>query len=126
MSYIRADVLSAANGTSATTLTGQVAAKGWINYNGSSPAVRASFNISSVTKNGTGYYDINFQNAHVDANYGCSGVGGPGNDPPTGDLRIIILAQASSRTASVCRIGTTYSNGAGGYDLPDIHMSFFR
>ena len=70
MSYIRADVLSAANGTSATTLTGQVAAKGWVNFNGSGVATaRRSFNISSLTYNGTGNYTLSFTNSFVDGSY---------------------------------------------------------
>lgn len=42
---------------------------GWINYNGSSPGVRSSYNFSSVTKAGTGRYTYNFTNNTTDANY---------------------------------------------------------
>lgn len=69
MSYIRADVLSAANGTSATTLTGQVASKAWLNYNGSATTIRSSFNIASVTRNGTGDYSVSFSTAMIDNSY---------------------------------------------------------
>ena len=44
-------------------------AKAWVNYNGVSAVTRASFNVSSVTKNGTGDYTVNFSSAFSDANY---------------------------------------------------------
>ena len=43
--------------------------RAFVNYNGSTPGIRASFNISSVTKNGTGDYTFNFTNVLSDANY---------------------------------------------------------
>ena len=43
----------------------------WVNFNGNtSPGtIRASYNVGSVTKNGTGDYTINFSTALTDANY---------------------------------------------------------
>jgi hypothetical protein len=58
--------------TSGTEI-GQLA-RSWINYNGgATPAIRASFNVSSVTKNTTGDYTHNFSNALADANFGVVG-----------------------------------------------------
>ena len=54
------------------------AAKAWVNFNGTfatSPfniangGIRASFNVSSITDNGTGNYTVNFTTAMADANY---------------------------------------------------------
>jgi hypothetical protein len=45
-------------------------AKAWVNFNGTGTvAIRASFNVSSITDNGTGNYTVNFTNAMPDANY---------------------------------------------------------
>jgi hypothetical protein len=45
-------------------------AKVWVNFNGTGTvAIRASFNVSSITDNDTGDYVINFTTAIVDANY---------------------------------------------------------
>lgn len=45
-------------------------AKAWVNFNGTSTvAIRASFNVTSITDNGTGNYTVNFTNAMTDANY---------------------------------------------------------
>jgi hypothetical protein len=44
--------------------------RAWVNFNGTGTvAIRASFNVSSITDNGTGQYRITFQNALPDANY---------------------------------------------------------
>jgi len=45
-------------------------AKAWINFNGNSGGtIRASFNVSSFTRTGTGIYQINFGTTMTDANY---------------------------------------------------------
>ena len=42
----------------------------WVNFNGvTTTSIRASYNISSVTRNATGDYTLNFTNALADANY---------------------------------------------------------
>jgi hypothetical protein len=52
-----------------TTEQGQLC-KAWVNFDGTgTPAIRASFNVSSITDNGVGSYTINFTNALQDANY---------------------------------------------------------
>jgi hypothetical protein len=50
--------------------------RAWVNFNGtlSSPITpRASFNVTSVTKNATGDFTITFTNAMPDANYAVTG-----------------------------------------------------
>jgi hypothetical protein len=52
-----------------TTEQGQLC-KAWVNFNGTGTvAIRASFNVSSITDNGVGNYTVNFTTAMVDANY---------------------------------------------------------
>lgn len=42
----------------------------WVNFNGVVAAtIRASYNVSSITRNATGYYTVNFATALSDANY---------------------------------------------------------
>ena len=44
--------------------------KAWVNFNGTGTvAIRASYNVSSITDNGVGDYTVNFTTAMVDANY---------------------------------------------------------
>ena len=47
--------------------------RAWVNFNGTGTvAIRASFNVSSITDNATGNYSINFTTAMTDANYSGS------------------------------------------------------
>lgn len=58
--------LLAGNATSSQTITGNGTSTGftYITY-----GIRSSYNVSSVTKNGTGDYTVNFATAMADANY---------------------------------------------------------
>lgn len=67
------------DGTNSTSSTNciQGSAKAWCNfdgYTGSGNTINGSFNVSSVTKNGTGDYTLNFTNAMANTNYTYSGV----------------------------------------------------
>ena len=69
MSTLKADTIQNTSG-GAVTLTNQSAAKAWIDYKGTDTnAVQASFNISSVTDNGTGDYTIILSNSMSSAEY---------------------------------------------------------
>jgi hypothetical protein len=44
--------------------------RAWVNFDGTGTvAIRAQFNVSSITDNGTGKYTVNFSNSFSDANY---------------------------------------------------------
>lgn len=48
--------------------------RAWVYFNGTGTvAINGSFNVSSITDNGTGNYTLNFTNAMPDANYSVSG-----------------------------------------------------
>jgi hypothetical protein len=70
MSTLVAQTIS--NGTVSTSSENviQGSAKAWVNFNGTGTvAIRASYNVSSITDNGTGAYTVNFTNAFADANF---------------------------------------------------------
>jgi hypothetical protein len=47
-------------------------AKAWVNFNGTGTvAIRDSFNVSSITDNGTGNYRVNFIEPMPSANMSC-------------------------------------------------------
>ena len=73
MSDIRANTISDAAGTGPIALTGQSAAKVWVNFFGGTPiSIRNSFNTSSITDNGIGDYLTNFTNSFSATDYACS------------------------------------------------------
>jgi len=56
-------------------------ARAWVNFNGTGTvAIRASGNVTSITDNGTGDYQVNFTTAMPDANYAVAL--GSGGSPP--------------------------------------------
>ena len=70
MSELRADTITGSDGTSPVTLTKQSAAKTWANFTGiTTTSVRDSFNVSSLTDNGTGSTTVNMTNSMSNVNY---------------------------------------------------------
>ena len=59
---------------SSGTEKGQLS-KLWLDYNGSTNSILGSFNVSSVTDNGTGLYTVNWSNSAANVNY-CTVFGG--------------------------------------------------
>ena len=56
------------------------AAKGWVTFNGTGTvAIGASYNVSSITDNGTGDYTVNFTTVFSSANYAYALTGGDQN-----------------------------------------------
>ena len=54
-------------------------ARAWVNFNGTETvAIRASGNVSSITDNETGNFNINFTTAMPDTNYSVAGIVGKG------------------------------------------------
>ena len=69
MSTLRVDTIQNASGTD-SPINVPGTAKAWVNFNGTGTvAIRASYNVSSITDNGTGDYTVNFTTALADANY---------------------------------------------------------
>ena len=70
MSELRADTITASDGTGPVTLTKQNAAKHWVNLNQTgTQASRDSFNFSSLVDNGTADTTVNIVSNLSDANY---------------------------------------------------------
>lgn len=96
------------NGTVSTSSQNviQGCAKAWVNYNGVAQSIRGSFNVSSVTYNGTGDYTVNFTNAFADANYTVIGsVGFTG-----GTVVFRAMPDGVAPTTTSCRVITIQTN----------------
>lgn len=99
-------------------------AKAWVNFNGSGTvAIRASYNVSSITDNGVGDYTVNFTTAMADANYAAASVGG--NIANAGGIFSIATNSAAAPTASAYRINVQSSGGTMN-DNAYVFVSFFR
>jgi hypothetical protein len=77
MTQLFVDTLANEAGTGPTELTGQSAAKAWARHGGSS--ISESLNVSSLTDNGIGQFQINYTTSFSSSTYAVSGL--PGDDP---------------------------------------------
>ena len=111
------------NGTQIGTLC-----RAWVNFNGTGTvAIRASFNVSSITDNGTGAYTVNFTTALPDANYSAevsvgrnTGGGGSGLGGLVGSTNDSVAPTTSA--VNVVTFNYNWSNA----DSPYISVSVFR
>ena len=100
--------------------------RAWVNFNGSGTvAIRAAFNVTSITDNGVGDYTVNFTNAMPDANYGIFGTIQNNGTASTGSIAIYT---AVAPTASGARIYSSNAAAASqaAYDSAYISVSVFR
>jgi hypothetical protein len=122
MSKLKVTTIANVADSESTDVTNVIngSAKAWVNFDGTfgtSPftvangGIRAAFNVSSVTDNGTGDYTVNFATAMADANYAPSVTPWSNSDvwgyipqikasatPTTAALRIYIIAQQGATT----------------------------
>jgi hypothetical protein len=100
--------------------------KAWVNFNGTgTPAIRASFNVSSITDNGTGDYTINFTTAMPDGNYAVSGMSSDNTGTIMSILSGGISDPATTKTTTAVRIATiSLSNTFA--DANDNSVAIFR
>jgi predicted DNA binding protein len=103
----------------------EVAEKGhqlaaWVNFNGTGTvAIRAAYNVASITDNGTGNYTINFTTAMPDANFAANW------SMECSSNSSGWLCQISNyTTTSVSLITKAYSTGY--FDSPTNSVAIFR
>jgi hypothetical protein len=126
MSTAKFDTLSNLAGTQTVPVAtvAQGSAKAWVNFNGTGTvAIRASFNVSSITDNGTGDYTVNFTTAMPDRNYAFAGAAGLS----TGNGRYVSVDDNPNSTylAASLRIATNYDYNAK-QDCDYVLVAVFR
>lgn len=112
MSTIRVDNFGPSAG--GTTYSARGIAKAWVNFNGTGTiAARDSENVSSLTDNGTGNFDINFTNNFGLADYVTNGQ----MAFPTNITTVVYSLQprnASTITTSYAGVYSVYGGSGGG------------
>ena len=102
MSTAKFDTLSNLAGTQTVPVAtvAQGSAKAWVNFNGTGTvAIRASFNVTSITDNGTGDYTLNFTTALPNANY-CANLSGSRSALDDGWARTTVFTTSSLRVVT--------------------------
>ena len=112
----------------ATMKNHQGIAIAWVNFNGTGTvAIRDSYNVSSITDNGTGDYTINFASALTNTNYcpvfGQISNGASGPIVNTGVAAASLTSAPTTKTTSALRINTGATNAPGLYDLAEIYAA---
>lgn len=98
-------------------------AKAWVNFNGTGTvAIRASYNVSSITDNGAGDYTVNFTSSFADANYGFA----LSKDMAVSDISgYNSVLTAKTIASGSLRILVNYSNSVNG-DTAACSVAIFR
>ena len=102
--------------------------RAWVNFDGTGTvAIRASFNVSSITDNGTGDYTVNFTSAMPDTNYVVSGHANSFSDG-IGDQAGLVTAYKTlySPTTSTFRFTVANSWAGDVFDASRISIAIFR
>jgi hypothetical protein len=98
--------------------------KAWVNFNGTGTvAIRASYNVSSITDNGTGDYTVNFTTAMADANYSVVGsisISYPG----AASYNTLVPNITAVNTTTAARIGTGFTTTPT--DMALVCVAIFR
>ena len=98
--------------------------KAWVNFNGTGTvAIRDSFNVSSITDNGTGDYTVNFTTAMPNANYAAMGCLQWDQSGGTAAAIWVQLARFAQTTSAV-RIVASVSTGVA-YDGTTVAVAVF-
>jgi len=109
--------------TESTAVTNVIngSAKAWVNFNGTGTvAIRESFNVSSITDNGTGNYNINFTTAMSDANYSTLvNGGGVGDDVVGATPKLGTTPTTSAINIQLRRVSSIV-------DIPTVNVAIFR
>jgi len=91
------------------------AARAWVNFNGTGTvAIRASGNVSSVTRNATGEFTVNFTTAMPDANYSIV----------ANCARTDVNEPRSISAISTSTSSTTVFTGAGTFTKQNVELNF--
>jgi hypothetical protein len=106
--------------------------RAWVNFDGttSSPCtIRASANVTSVTKNTTGVYTVNFTNAMPDANYAVSAI--TQYDQSGNQATHNLMAPEITNSSNAMQTGSVSVSGKYGpnnstYDMTTFCVAIFR
>ena len=115
---------------STTMATGSQAVRAWVNFNGTGTvAIRAAYNVTSITDNGTGDYTVNFTTALPDANYSVQmNCGVNATQGPNGRRYTTLADHLLVPTTFAYRfiVGTETGSGSTSTDPDRVFSSAFR
>jgi len=104
--------------------------RAWVNFNGTGTvAIRASFNVTSITDNNTGDYTVNFTTAMSDANYTALliSVGASTNEMSRiVGIKGVTASGATTKTTTQLNVISGQGWAAGLLDNAEMNVAIFR
>lgn len=101
--------------------------RAWVNFNGTGTvAIRASFNVSSITDYGTGHYGMNFTTALADADYATVGTQRGTSIATANGVMGVEISSTDAPTASAVRVWSKGPGGTGVHDATAVCIAIFR
>lgn len=94
-------------------------AKAWVAFN-SSGTIGAGYNVTSVTKNATGDFTVNFTTAFASANYVCNVTSETGGGAP-----LAFVYTSTAKTTTAMRVAFENASGAALTDPTNGHVVCF-
>lgn len=95
----------------------------WVNFNGSGTvAIRDSGNVSSITDNGVGDYDVNFAQLMDNVNYSW---GGGVKYTTTESVGLLSMGSTDTKTTSALQIRSRNSTIVAAIDSTDVNVQVF-
>lgn len=128
MSTIRVSNIQDTSGgnTSTPAAIANGIAKAWVNFNGTGTvAVRASYNVSSITDANTGEYGINFTSAFTDANFSTVVTAKVDDNNTIGTGNNSTIAGAAVRTTTSVLVFSSSTNSVR-VDSAVMNVAIFR
>lgn len=124
------DSLKASSGVLATQNGMTGIAKAWVNFNGgygnTAGVINGSFNVSSITVNGTGDYTVNYTNAMPNANYAVASNGRFVSNAGASLLLATGLAcYAGNPSTTYARVLSGYGNNSNLYNFEIVTVAVF-
>lgn len=126
MSTVRFNTLQNAAGSKSVQVDTVVdgSAKAWVNFNGTGTvAIRAAFNVTSITDNGSGDYTVNFTTSMVDVNYAAVVTAGGVGTLASGNATI---GWAAINAVNSVRLGVSDNNTDANFDASNVSVAIFR
>lgn len=124
MSTLKVNTIQNTSGGSGSTpeqiLNGRI--KAWVEFNGSSDAIRQDYGVSSITDTGTGDYDVNFDTSFSDINYVVFGsvVGSTGDN-----YHAVIVSDGSAKETGKCPIRVHHVSDTS-VEITNVGVAFIR
>ena len=102
----------------------------WCHFDGTPPSattLNANFNVSSVTKNGTGDYTVNFSSAIGNTTYvvaGTAQLDAPSPGQNNYNVFLAVPRRSGAQASGSCRVVAEYPAGVANYDCVIVRVAF--